>query len=166
MSINPLPSLRRLVEAIDYNPTTGEFYWKVRNSNRVEIGDPCGTISNGYLAIGLDGVTYRAHRIAWKLFYKRNPPEQIDHIDGNRLNNKISNLRKADFHLNAQNQRKARRNNTHGHFGVSYCKQTKLWRAQLMNGRQRHHLGRYQTPEEAHLAYLEAKRKLHKGNTL
>jgi hypothetical protein len=92
------------------------------------------------------------------------PSEHIDHIDGNPSNNRIDNLRKASSAENAQNQRRARANNRLGLQGVHRVGDR--FRAVVHKDYIKHHLGYYATAEEAHEAYLSAKRQLHSFNTL
>lgn len=157
----------RLRERLDYNSGTGVFTWKVRGSARAGPGEVAGTVdSRGYLVIGVDGKQRSAHRLAWLYFYGVWPERQIDHKDGDRLNNSIANLRDIAGALNRQNQRNPRSNNTSGFLGVSPCKKTGRWLAHIgIDGRSRY-VGRYDTREEAHEAYLEAKRRLHPACTI
>lgn len=88
------------------------------------------------------------------------PKTQVDHRDGNGLNNRRSNLRVCDASRNQMN-RGATSSNTSGFKGVSWSKKCKLWQAQITKNRKNYHLGFYDTPENAHLAYLFAGRALH-----
>ena len=92
------------------------------------------------------------------------PAVRVDHIDGNRANNAIANLRDVTRSVNHQNLRRARSDSAHGFLGVSpfFGK----WKARITVNRVFQHLGVFDTPEEAHAAYLEAKRRLHVGCTI
>jgi hypothetical protein len=116
------------------------------------------------------GKRYYAHRLAWLYEYGEFPEKIIDHIDGNRTNNSIHNLRDVSQALNSQNQKEARIDNGTGYLGVTFDKRprTAKYRARIgITGcAKRICLGYFETPELAHLAYLDAKRKLHPGNML
>ncbi len=101
------------------------------------------------------GKMYKAHRLAWFYMTGEWPPDQIDHIDGDRDNNRLVNLRKA---TNAQNGANARlsKNNSSGFKGVSFDTSVGRWRASIRRNRQLHYLGFFNTPEEAHAAYASA----------
>lgn len=151
-------------ELFDYDPETGIIRWMVRKGS-VQAGTVAGSPNDrGYIQIRIDKTTYRAHRLAWLIFYGRWPENQIDHINGIRTDNRIKNLREANAAQNAQNQRTASSDNKSGYLGVSVFRNK--WQAQIMvNGKNRY-IGVYDTPEEAHEAYLAKKRELHEFNTL
>jgi hypothetical protein len=157
---------KRLRDVLDYDPETGEFRWKARNSNRIKIGAVAGAPfgNRGYRVIGVDGVRYYAHRLAWFYVYGIWPSKDTDHINGNRDDNRISNLRVVDRTTNMENFRKAVRNTVSGFLGVKVDK--KRFAATIHVAGKKKYLGMFDTAQEAHQAYLEAKRKLHKGNTL
>ena len=154
----------RLKELLHYDPETGIFTWLVRNSSRVKVGDVAGCKSNKYTAIGVDGRFYYAHRLAWLYMYGNWPVNMLDHIDSNKSNNKITNLRAANKHENQQNLKKAQSHSISRLIGVS--PNGRGWCARIvLNGKQ-HHCGTFKTPELAHAAYLEAKRRLHPFGTI
>lgn len=165
-------------EILRYNKSTGEFVWRVdRFSGRgmkilkARKGDRAGYVdAKGYLILSIDGKKYKAHRIAWMYVTGSFPIEHIDHRDGVRLNNRFANLRDVSRAINGQNQRSARRGSSSGLIGVSFRKRKaeskKPWFAQIGAGGLNRNLGTYATKEEAHAAYLAAKRKLHKGCTI
>lgn len=109
-------------EYLNYEPETGKLFWKKKTSNRVKkIGDECTAVNtHGYKIVRLFNKLYTQHRIAWLLFYKKLPSYFIDHINGNRIDNRITNLREANYTLNAQNHGISNVN-TSGKIGVSYC---------------------------------------------
>lgn len=151
----------RLREALDYDPETGLFKWKIHIASRVP-GDAAGNPTHGYIEIGLDGVSYRAHHLAWFFVYGQLPDDCIDHRDGNRSNNAIGNLRQADKAQNAQNRWTA----TNGKrscdlLGVTWHKQAGKWKAQIKVDGCNKGLGLFDSAEDAHIAYLHAKRELH-----
>ena len=139
-----------LQSQLNYDPETGIFTRLVSNSPGVKVGSVAGTInsSTGYVRIQIFGNRYQAHRLAWLYMYGEFPSKQMDHLDHNRINNVISNLRCASNQENLKNQTK-RRNNTSGVTGVSWFKPTEKWRAQVtVNGKNKH-LGCFIDKEEA-----------------
>ncbi|HOW46195.1 MAG TPA: HNH endonuclease signature motif containing protein [Rubrivivax sp.] len=119
--------------------------------------------SDGYTNIRLLGHTYRAHRLAWLYDKGRWPLGQIDHADRDRSNNRIENLRECDQAFNMENQGKAHKDSKSGLLGAYFHKARRAWYSQIRVNKELHHLGTFQTAEEAHEAYLAAKRKVHKG---
>ena len=98
-----------------------------------------------------------AHRLAWYLYYGKMPKNTIDHIDGDKINNKIENLRDVTIQENSFNHTRAK--------GYSWDKVNKKYAAQIKFNYKIIHLGRFATEEEARNAYLEAKKKYHKINS-
>jgi len=149
---------------IHYDPNTGEFSW-INTNKPGRHARPGWTADKGYLRIEIDGKAYRAHRLAWLYMYGENP-DQIDHINGVKLDNRICNLRNVTRQVNAQNQRAASRNNKVGLLGVT--KMCQRYRAQVRDpiNKKIFYLGTFDTPEEAHRAYIEKKRELHPGCTI
>ena len=150
---------------LEYDQITGSFTWLALTSRRVKVGDVAGwKTSIGYIRINVLGRAYQAHCIAWLHFYGAWPTADIDHIDGNPSNNAIANLRDVSHSVNLQNQQRAQRCNNSGFLGVS--RRGSCWRAQITADGKKRHIGTFNTPELAHAAYLEAKRKLHAGCTI
>ena len=158
----------RLKELLDYNPETGIFTRKVSSGryNRWKVGSIVGcNHGNGYLRIVIDKKPYFAHRLAWFYMYGI-WPKLIDHKDHDCANNQIDNLRDVTKSENNQNQIKARRSNKTGLLGVTWDKQVNKYPAQIgLNGKTIQ-LGKFSTADEAHQAYLEAKRILHSTCTI
>lgn len=152
--------------ALLYDPETGEFSW--RESKRGRRPGACGNMRpDGYRRIGMGGINYMAHRLAWLYVTGEWPENHIDHIDGNPDNNRWSNLRDVPQQTNVQNVKGAtRRNASSGLLGVSYHARDKLWRARIRSGGKNRVVGYFKSPEEAHSAYLEAKRSQHEGCTI
>jgi hypothetical protein len=120
----------------------GELYWKKRNNKRA------GCVNGeNYRHIVINKKLYKEHRLIFMMFHGY-MPEFIDHIDNNRLNNKIENLRQATKQQNAWN-RQINKNNKSGVKGVSWCKLTKKWKVQGRVDKKVVYLGVYQTLEEA-----------------
>lgn len=156
-----------LRELFHYDPETGVFTRLVtRPGKGARVGDVAGTLKpSGYLTIWICGANHMAHRLAWLYVHGKWPDHEIDHIDGNRANNAIANLRDVTRSVNHENLRRARSDNAHGFLGVSPFK-GKWWKARITVNGKWQHLGTFRTPEEAHAAYLEAKRRLHVGCTI
>lgn len=120
----------------------GELYWKKRNQKKAGCVN-----SENYRHIVINNKLYKSHRLIFMMHYGY-MPEFIDHIDNNRLNNKIENLREATKQQNSWN-RKINTNNKSGVKGVSWCKLTKKWRVQSRIDKKVKYLGVYETLEEA-----------------
>lgn len=151
----------QLKEYLSYNPDTGVFVRvKASPRGRDRTGEVAGHIEvTGYSAINVLSIKYLAHRLAWLYMTGAWPNDLIDHINGNRADNRFANLREADANINQQNLSSARSHNKIGLLGVSSSK--KRWKAEIRANGHRTHLGTYDTPDEAHQAYLSAKKKVH-----
>lgn len=137
-----------LVKYFKYNPLSGIIIWNLDNG-KMKAGQLAGSLSkvDGYTRIGFKGKKYLAHRLAWFLYYNSWPSLLIDHIDGNRSNNIISNLRDISGSENNFNR--------HEEHGVGLYRNGK-WRAYLNYDNHQYHIGYYLTKEEAleaHNAY-------------
>lgn len=144
---------------LKYDPETGNFVWLSGKTKGKLAGF---SQSLGYIQICINGKFYYAHRLAWLYTHGEWPTKLIDHIDGRRANNAIDNLRQASSVENGQNQRKAQSDNkTSGLLGVS--KKNGRWRAAIKAGGKSIHIGTFDTPTDAHEAYLRVKRNVHKG---
>lgn len=153
-------TIERLKSQLDYNPLTGLFIWKVTR-HRIVKGDLAGSInSKGYVIIRLDGEHHKAHRLAWFYVYGMWPSE-VDHKDGIKSNNAILNLRDGSHNDNMQNQMKPKSTTKTGFLGVSFDKRLSKYKAQIRTNGINNYLGVFDTPEEAHTAYVKAKRKQH-----
>jgi hypothetical protein len=142
------PSQARIKELLIYDPETGIFTWRINRGSRGRAGEITGADDGaGYLSIGVDGKTYRAHVLAWVYVYGE-WPDGIDHKDRVRHHNWISNLRKGGDPVNAQNRGLDRRN-TSGIKGVRYCNTRKKWTVELALGKKRLFRKRFDTFEEA-----------------
>jgi hypothetical protein len=150
---------------LNYSLETGTFTWIKSKSNRVKIGEIAGSLrKDGYLHIQINKKIYLAHRLAWFYMTGEWPKEQIDHIDGNRANNIYLNLREVTNAENKQNLKKSQSNNSSQMLGVSPF--NNKWVATIqLNGR-KIYIGRFNTKEDAHNAYLNKKRELHSFCTI
>jgi hypothetical protein len=147
---------KRLKELLFYDPETGLFTRLVRTSNNIKIGDVAGTkLNTGYISISIDGQYCLAHRLAWFYINGAWPKDQIDHINLDRADNRIANLREASNGQNMANGSK-RADNKSGAKGVCWCPKRKKWRASLQLNSKHVYLGRYSTLEEAAAAYRKA----------
>lgn len=157
----------RLRYFVAYMPETGGFVRLVATGQRgrYKPGSMKEHIkTNGYARVHVDGAMYAAHRLAWLYMHGRWPDGDIDHINGNRNDNRAANLREVTRAENMQNERKARSNNQCGLLGVS--PHGSSWRAQITVNGVSKKLGSFSTPSEAHAVYLKAKRELHPFGTL
>jgi hypothetical protein len=156
-------TIERLKDVLGYCEVTGNFYWRKKLSKKTVVGAFAGTSDlKGYRNIRIDGVIYRAHRLAWLYVYGEMPNGEVDHINGVKFDNKISNLRVTTRGENAQNQTRPSRRSTTGYLGVSVTKnKSNPFRAEIRINRVGRYLGVYETAKEAHEAYLMAKKDLH-----
>ena len=167
----PLPrhdlTREEVLAHLAYDPETGTF---TRTSTRGRCdrwkkGQQAGSpVKGAYVQIWLLGRLYQAHRLAWLVEHGVWPSKHIDHINGDRHDNRISNLRECDDKLNMENIRRPHKDNSLGVLGVKRHGSRFLARI-YVDGKEQS-LGSFDTPEEAHVAYIEAKRKLHAGCTI
>lgn len=156
----------RLRELLTYQPETGILVWRVKYGN-VDAGSVAGTLSStGYLTVGIDGEKFRVHRVAWALWTGKWPVQTIDHMDGNRANNRAENLRCVSQSVNMQNIRKPTSRNTSGYLGVYWSERRGGWMAALSVDKKKKRWGPYSTSDRAHEKYLMKKRQLHEGCTI
>ena len=158
----------RLLELLDFSPGCGTFRKRMVRRGPTAAGAPVGTVTEGgYRRIRLDGKQYYAHRLVWLWLTGDLPGLHIDHINGDRLDNRPGNLRQVDRVTNLQNQRKAKSSNkTSGLLGSSWDSEREKWTARIKVGEKCLFLGRFDTAKEAHLAYVATKRRLHAGCTI
>lgn len=157
-------TIERLHQVLDYNKETGEFVWKHRDKQKQKIGQiATRSLAYDYLGVCVDGIRYSAHRLA--IFYVLGTwPKIVDHINGNKLDNRYLNLRSVDEFINTQNLRKARKNNKVNLLGVYQAR--KKYMSCIRVNKKTLHLGAFDSKESAHEAYLQAKRKYHDGCTI
>jgi hypothetical protein len=143
-----------------YDPETGDFFWLI-DSPRTKIGQKAGWPNDsGYRLISVNGRKYRAHHLAWYFIYGVFPTNQLDHINGIRDDNRISNLREATDAQNRQNMAK-RSDNKSGYIGVYWAAWANKWRAEIAANGVKRKLGYFNTIDDAVTAYLAAKAKIH-----
>ena len=150
----------RLRQLLSYDEDTGVFHWANPVSTAVRQGQIAGRkLNTGYWQIMVDSRRYQAHRLAWLWAYGEFPPNEIDHVNGDRSDNRLVNLRPATKAENQQNVG-ARKTNKCGFMGAS-PHMSGRWTAQIKHGGKKYYLGLYGTPEAAHAAYKAAKAELH-----
>jgi len=136
----------------DYNETTGELIRKYSPSNSVKTGDVAGSKweskHTNYYHINAKGKKYLAHRLIWLYMTGEFPKNDVDHIDGNGLNNKWNNLRSVTRQENMQNST-LRSDNTSGHVGVTRNKRDRKWMAYISHNQKMFNLGSYIDISEA-----------------
>lgn len=151
----------RLREIVDYDPETGEFTWKFCHRRRKNKDGKVGHLSEaGYVQMYVDGVNTRAHRLAWLHFHGRHPAGYIDHINGDKADNRIANLRDVAPAINSQNRVEPTPRNKIGAIGVSEFRGG--YRAHIEAHSVRHYLGTYETLAEARAAYNAGRLILHR----
>jgi|SRR5690554_2591833 len=144
---------------LDYDPETGVLTWKNSKINRSHVaGKAAGWVCPHKLhrRIQIAGVFYGAHRIAWAIYHGSFPKECIDHINGVRDDNRISNLRECTWQENAKNSKRPRRN-TSGESGIYWIHKIKKWCARISIDGKQTHLGVFSEKEDAKAAWSRAK---------
>lgn len=151
--MTPFPEVDALRHALDYDPATGAFTWKNPAPRTVaKPGMPAGSIKpNGYVRFTLNGREFLAHRAAWMHYYREPAPAIIDHINGDRSDNRIANLRSVDAAQNLWNNR-----GKHSATGAFKLTRGPNWAAKIWHRGKRHYLGVFPTKEAAQAAYQEA----------
>ena len=153
-------------ELFDYEPETGILRWRRKGCKSAVIGEPAGyPHSAGYLQIYFTGYYPQVvHRVIWAIVHGEWPAAEIDHRNGIRSDNRISNLRLASTAENAQNVKRARPFNKTGLLGVTLARDRFV--TTIVSNKKRIYLGIFATAAEAHAAYIHAKRSLHPFGTL
>lgn len=141
MTDKNLPSIDYLHKRLRYDPDTGKLFWRdcedmPKNWRSVNSGKQSFCqLFRGYYSGKIDGINYRAHRVAYAMHYGKWPIFQIDHIDGDRANNRADNLREVTHKENHRNKSMPS-NNTSGVMGVNWNKRLCRWKATIrVNGR-------------------------------
>lgn len=150
--MKPLPSHVELRERLKYDPDTGVFLWTGRGCKRLNhclIGRPAGSLTpNGYIGIELGHGRFAAHRLAWKYVHGADPTGEIDHINGDRTDNRIANLRDTSRAENARNMCLPSHNKS-GVIGVCFKQDRGKWMASIKINRRIHYLGNFHDKADA-----------------
>ena len=155
-------------ERLSYDRKTGRLRWLVKPRPQTAIGAIAGAINRGgYVQIRVYGRMCYAHRLAWLLTHGKWPDGVIDHVNGNKADNRIENLRDIPMELSPHNVKQARKDNvSSGLLGVSVYGKAGKFRAAISVNSKRLHLGVFNDPRLAHEAYVNAKREYHEGAVL
>lgn len=170
-----IPTLKTLLE---YNRESGELIWLPRKPelfnpkrqskehaancwNRQRAGKAAGTVSgDGHLQLRIFNKRYLAHRVGYAIHHERWPTGIVDHINGDPSDNRICNLRDATRSQNGANFQRTKRG--HSRFiGVTYCKNSGVWKATAQKNGVRYNLGSFQSEKDAALAYDKKAREVH-----
>ena len=175
MKINKLPSQELLNECFSYSD--GKIYWRedrpeshfnteshYKRYLKLSAGKPVGTLlSSGYLtaAFTIKGKrhSYLVHRVIYKMLVGCCDDYLVDHKNGDRKDNRIENLRKLTSSQNLSNMKCKKKS---GLMGAYYDKTNKRWKSQIKMNKVLHHLGWFNTEQDAHDAYMKARTELHK----
>ena len=154
----------RMLDIFDFIEFDGDWNirWRVARP-KCRKGDIAGsTNSQGYVQVTVNGVNYYAHRLVYSMAYGIELASlgMIDHIDGNKANNRPSNLRQCDRSTNGMN-RSSQSNSTSKLKGVSFRKDRNKWLAKITRQGKAYHIGLYDTKEDASEAYRNAMYDMH-----
>ena len=168
MNTTPLPPLSLLEEVFQINPASPSgLSWRNSNGYKIKAGSNAGCLNKkGYWVVGLKingkNKLLSVHRIIYFMHTKANVDGRIiDHIDLNKSNNNINNLRLANLNENKWNQKKSTIKTTSKYKGVHWCNRDKKWIATICCNGKRGALGYYETEEQAAHAYNKEALKLH-----
>lgn len=160
-----LITAERLRALLEYDPDTGIFRWRP-GRRRVPDGMVAGAYRlKGYIDIRIDQRGYGAHRLAW-MYVHGVWPVVIDHVNGNRSDNRICNLRSVTHGENLQNRKGPGKRSKTGLLGVCFSKKDRVYVAAISLNNKTIRVAHSKDPQVAYAAYLEAKRRLHPANTL
>lgn len=151
-----------LREFLVYNSETGEFFWRESSClrHRVWFGKRAGSPHNrGYRQTSFRGKRYTEHRLAWLYMTGKWPSHQIDHINGQRSDNRFSNLREATQAENSANMKRKKKSGLKGAYKQPCAGEGEIWMSQIVVNGKMIYLGRFRTEELAHAAYAEAAKK-------
>ena len=153
LNTKELPPVESISAVLKYQHTTGNLIWLV-NRGKVKAGDVagCKDRNDGYVQVTLDNRNYQAHRLAYYLYHGRDiePGKVLDHKNGDRSDNRITNLQEI---TQSENLRKKK-----GAKGYSFNKKLKKWQAEIRIEGKSKYLGLYDTEEEARAAYVAVKK--------
>ena len=145
---------KKVCEYLRYESVEGKLFWK-KDKGRAHAGKEAGYIRQQstrptlkYRPIKIDGEIYLAHRLIWFLVFGTWPKKEMDHWDGDGLNNRLSNLREVTSQENQHNRRMSIRN-TSGVTGVYWDKSRQKWHAKIMVARKNIYLGCFDSLQDA-----------------
>lgn len=144
-----------------YDPSSGIFTWLSPHKN---AGKVAGSMGRRYLQINIESKSFYAHRLAWFYYHGQWPAHGLDHINGDRTDNRIQNLRDVPHRTNAENRLVAPKHSVTGLLGA--YKRGKRFRGLIVVNGRSVHLGTFDTADLAHAAYIQAKRAFHPGCTI
>jgi hypothetical protein len=146
--------MQNIKEYLSYNPDTGVFTWLKNTGKLHKIGEVAGhTALNGYVYVQYKSKRYLAHRLAWYFIYGSVPEKEIDHINEQRHDNRVCNLREVSRPQNAQNKSR--------YVGASWVGSRNKWQVYITTNSKTKFIGYFDNKEDAQDAYLAAKRKHH-----
>jgi hypothetical protein len=166
IKVKPLPPIEIVRALLNYDRDTGSFSWKERGGRATPwdaryAGTAAGTINHdGYIRIGIKGNYYVAHRLAWLIVHGLDPATELDHINGNRADNRIDNLRLSSRDIQQQN---CIRSNKTGLTGV-YRTAGGRFGAVIQVNYKAIYLGTFDLASDAYISYLSAKKQYHPFN--
>ena len=165
--VNGQLTAERLRQLMTYQPETGELHWIVRPSYCMREGDRVGgKNSTGYVTAKIDGKSYQVHRLVWLYVHGQWPKAEIDHINGEKSDNRIDNLRDVSRSQNMLNQHRPRKDNRVGAHGVHRRTANGLYRALIQKNGKRYYLGQFANVEDARRARAEAAQRLATGGAV
>jgi hypothetical protein len=155
----------RLKQLLHYNEGSGEFFWALSRRG-VKAGKKAGTKHHtGYIAIKIDYEFYLAHRLAWMWSHGEFPKSHIDHINRNKFDNRLANLREVTNKQNHENSG-IQKNNATGYRGVSWIESTGKYKAYLHHNKKQIYFGCFKTPEKAFAAAQAGRDKFFTHHTI
>lgn len=155
-----MPKLTReeVIKRLSYNPETGVFSWRDKKYSKKGFNITGGKSRRGYERIGIKGVKYYSHRLAWLYVYGYWPENDIDHIDRDKGNNRINNLREVSRSCNNKNSGNMK-NNKSGIKGVCFSRSHKKWQTEITVNGNAKHLGFFEKKIDAAHARFAAEKK-------